>query len=541
MSKKINKLTIIMSTLLLLTTFLPSGYGEVIGKNADDKKAGSMQITISEDNMYVRYSYDDDYDLVTHWELRSNSQTQNNSSRPAHTYKALKSSSLENAVDSENEIQSWQDSESPINLADYTWWAIFANHGYVIPAVTSAKHGKTKDDYQSVWVDQDNREYTLIGISGKNLYFAPNITFGQDNKNTRSWDYNETPSITALTHVSGAVHTDTITVSSSKTKKLYPLTKTFGEHKLTLDGQEISENGTYYGDCLEITETLACYDPATIPFTNLYPTIDLSGAEVMCYMTNNFTVIEGSITYKNSLDVRRPIYLGDTGGWGSNQAIHPAEQGTYNAYTFFPRSKKQDSPDIREKAIKIRLNSTWLKNIRKPVDRVVTYLYDPGQDDYKFGFASGLSLISGDSVDAKRVITVGSNQVCLSWSASLNKGYFQIINGSHYENGVLPAGSYFEVVSYFVHWNPDKNPGQQVYWYKDGDSWVVYAHCQTKMQDAQINLPDYMEGLTATVIDKTAGAELLSSVVTDGHLDCKFISAGTTFLKNYLVIELTKK
>lgn len=544
MRKKTKKMALIMSALLLLAMFPASAYGMAIELSLDGKTPGSMQVIVYDREMYVRYAYDDKYDLITLWELRYDSQTRNNNSRPTRTYKALKSSSLGNAITSENEIQSWQDSENPLYVAEYTWWAIFANHGYLLPVVTSKHHGKTEEDYQSVWVDQDNREFTLIGISGKELYLAPSITYGQNNINTRNWNHNDKQSITTLTHVSGAVHTDPITVSSVKEKKLYPLTKTVGEHKLLLDGNEITENGSYWGDCLEIKETLACYDPATISFANLYPNIDVSGAEVMCYMTNDFTVIEGSITYKNSLDVRRPVYLGKLGGWGSNQAVHPTEQGTYLAYSFFPRSRTEDAPAIKkmtDRTIKFRLNTRMLRNEKKPIDRVVTYLYDPVQDDYKFGFASGLSLISGDSVDAKRAAAVGSNQTCLQWNASLHKAYFQIFKGAHYKNGVLPAGSCFEVVSYFVHWNPDKNPGQQVYWYKDGDSWVVYAHCQEKMQNVQINLPDYMEGLKATVVEKTAGAALLTSVVKNGQLKCQYSSAGETMLNNYLVLELKEK
>ena len=58
------------------------------------------------------------------------------------------------------------------------------------------------------------------------------------------------------------------------------------------------------------------------------------------------------------------------------------------------------------------------------------------------------------------------------------------------------------------------------------------------MQNAQINLPEYMEGLSAKVVDQTDGAQLLSSAVTGAHLDCRYTSAGETLLNNYLVIVL---
>ena len=116
MRKKTKKMALIMSALLLLAMFPASAYGMAIELSLDGKTPGFMQVIVYDREMYVRYAYDDKYDLITLWELRYDSQTRNNNSRPTRTYKALKTSSLGNAITSENEIQSWQDSENPRSI-----------------------------------------------------------------------------------------------------------------------------------------------------------------------------------------------------------------------------------------------------------------------------------------------------------------------------------------------------------------------------------------------------------------------------------------
>ena len=500
-----------------------------------------MRIKLSANNVRIRYHYDDNNDLLTVWV-----KGENGNIRPYKTYKGSKNLTFEELENAAYQVHSWADSEMPIQaLPQYTWWNLFSNHGYNLPFITKSNHGKTADDIGSVWHDTNDKEFTLVRVSGSNLYFAPKViqnTDGIEGKTTRDWDRSYT--ITTLSHVSGAVHTDSIDSFTQSNTQIYPITDSNGII-VVLDGNITQAAGEYSADRVDILQTMNCYDPATIPFSNIGAIINLSNAEIMCYITNAFSVIGGSITYRATLDVKKPIYLGDSGRWGGNQAIHPSPATGETEYRFCPRCKTQDAPSIQKTdgttGFTARWNPTYLYDMDKPIDRMISYIVGES-NNYKIGFASGLSLVSGDSTDdnRKKYLTPDdgdSGSKLLQWMGdSQNKGYFVVLDSSKFENGILPEGTVCETTSYFVYYNPDENVGQ-VYWYKDGDQWVIYAHCQVEVENLKIHLPSFMEGENVYVVDKTEGAILKSTVISDGDIIISFVSSESTSLKNWIVLK----
>jgi hypothetical protein len=185
-------------------------------------------------------------------------------------------------------------------------------------------------------------------------------------------------------------------------------------------------------------------------------------------------------------------------------------------------------------------SSNRLKDYNNPVDRQIGMLYDPNNDKYLVGLAVGLSLVSGDTVKEKRNENCKNGSVLLSFSpANINKFYVSAVNTSPYESGYYPAG-YFKEINYYVsYFDPAENVGQ-VYWYKDGDRYIIYCHCQNIQRNVGINVPDFMEGLGLFVIENTNGATLSTDTIQGG----KFFVDYTTNEANYIVLStecITKK
>ena len=73
----------------------------------------------------------------------------------------------------------------------------------------------------------------------------------------------------------------------------------------------------------------------------------------------------------------------------------------------------------------------------------------------------------------------------------------------------------------------------QVYWYKDGNNYVIYAHYQEAQNKQAINLPKEMEGRRVEIIDKTDGITLLTDIVETGRI---YLNADATD-HNYIVLK----
>ena len=92
--------------------------------------------------------------------------------------------------------------------------------------------------------------------------------------------------------------------------------------------------------------------------------------------------------------------------------------------------------------------------------------------------------------------------------------------------------TYFKEINYYVsYFDPAENVGQ-VYWYKDGNSYVIYAHCQSAQDRIALKLPSFMEGLNVDIVEQTDGATLLSSTIQNGQLFVSYNNAA-----NYIVLK----
>lgn len=508
-------------------------YPPVLHELSSVKERKLMKVTKTDKHIYVRTALNQGEDIITDYILYDNNNYTWNA-----TYIGRKE--LTDEIILSNMIHRMGDSTGPLFISDPAPWHLWAQHGYCIPFVT-AMHSLTSDDIGSLWKDQLEREYKIGKISGDNIYLLPTIRATEyPGVYTRDWKSptsNNHPAITSLSHVSGANHTTTISISSWSTTQLMPM-MVLDSRKILADGVEIIENGTYHCDELMIKEVLNCTDPWTVE--SWFPVVQ---KEVGAVLTQTFTIHGLACMYDTTLDMKKSYIFC---AYGANQVQHLVPINTmtgYDVYGMIPRAKKGNyavpylANDLSRSGEWVYRSESHLYDINKQPDRYISYFKNPTTGDMKIGCASGLSLIRGVTVDSLRnsvfkVYKAGDRDLLSCSPSNNNKAYFKVLADSHFENSIIPANYKVQLSTYLCYFDPTANVGQ-VYWYKDGSKFVIYAHYQEAQNKQAINLPKEMEGMRVEVVDKTDGITLLTDIVETGKL---YLDADATDY-NYIVLK----
>ena len=491
---------------------------------------------------YLRSRYNETKDILLVYYINNNFLVS-----PHSAYVGMNTLSDENLMKSENLFSSHDDSTAPI-FESSLYWHLFAQHGYVIPVVDNTV-GLTASDIGALWKDQLDRQYNIGNIIGSSIYLLPVITRGTEGNDSRGWKTPNNTAITSLTHVSGGDVTTPIMVSKQRTTQLYPIMK-HENRKFYMDGKELSEPGDYSGNDFTVSESQIGYDPATI--TSWFPTlgvknnVDLTDALEMARFTWSYNFKGAQCCVNTTIDIRRKV---ECRSYGACQQQTFIDTDNYKAMIMIPKAKAQNgieldkpfnSPTTTSPFYYFWRNSSYLKNVDDQIDRLIAFLHNPNDNTYLAGMAAGLSLVSGDTIPEKRNINIP-----ISESDELhhrlghlspgqrNKFYIAAINTSPFEDdGYNLPNTYFKEINYYVsYFDPSDNVGQ-VYWYKDGNIYVIYMHCQTEKDRISINLPDFMEGLKVEIVEKTEGATLHTTVVQNGKLYVSYTNDA-----NYIVVK----
>lgn len=491
--------------------------------NSSDR--GNMEVTIEGmeqlgGRVVIRARYDDENDLVVVYHRGDNDQI-----TPFESFMGSRLLTTASIMVATNKFHDWHDSTSPLRNGSNAPWHMFAQHGYEIPTV-NCTHSLTSEDIGSVWTDQLGRRFTLGKISGNTLYLLPEVS-GPDANGlyTRSW-VNHTAGNSAISTLTDGV--TTLSVTSQSYTQLKPIQEKTN-FSVIVDGTRVEGNGTYMCNDLILSETLACYNPFTVE--TWFPTPVKN--TVAIYLTQSFNIHGLSHRYDTILDVREPLVFGAygatqgqclvSGDFGGTGAITDGLDG----YVFVPKIKKTingnraDVPHVTASSsddISFTRDSATLYDVNDQPDREVTFLYNPITHRYLAGFATGVSLLRGASVKAKRnqYIVIDGTGGSMSY-ANRNKFYVNLIRGVYFENNALPAGFVETFSTYFSYFNPESNVGQ-VYWYKDGNCYVIYAHYQTANTNVPISLPAEMDGLQVEVVEKTDGVTLVTDNIANGKI-----------------------
>lgn len=497
----------------------------------------------NENAFYVRAKYNDTKDILLLYYINLNTLL-----LPKAAYIGANTLSDADLMASANIVSNHSDSTAPL-FQSSLYWHLYAQHGYVIPVIPNTV-GLTTADIGALWKDQLDRQYNIGNVVGSSIYLLPVITRGTEGNDTRGWKTPNNPAITALTHVSGGTVTTPITVASQSTTQLRPIMK-HENRKFYIDGRELTEPGDYEGDDFTVSESQTGYDPASIetwfPTPGAIGTPDLTGAVEMARFTWSYNFKGAQCCVNTTIDIRRKV---ECQSYGATQQQTFVDTGNYKAMFMIPKAAPQggkeidkpfNSPALTSGGYSFYRNATYLKDVDKPIDRLIAMLHNPNDNTYLVGMAAGLSLVSGETIPAKRnaniPIAPNANDAHYrlgSFSPSNNnKFYIAAINTSPFaDDGYNLPNTYFKEINYYIsYFDPAANPGQ-LYWYKDGNSYIIYSHCQSVQSRVPLTLPDFMEGLNVEIVEQTDNAVLLTDTVQNGKL---FVSYNTDDA-NYLVL-----
>lgn len=499
---------------------------------------------INENAFYVRAKYNDTKDILLLYYINLNTLLS-----PKTAYIGANTLSDADLMASANIVSNHSDSTAPL-FQSSLYWHLYAQHGYVIPVVPNTV-GLTTADIGALWKDQLDHQYNIGNVVDSSIYLLPVITRGTEGNDTRGWKTPNNPVITSLTHVSGGTVTTPITVASQSTTQLRPIMK-HENRKFYIDGRELTEPGDYEGDDFTVSESQTGYDPASIetwfPTPGVIGTPDLTGAVEMARFTWSYNFRGAQCCVNTTIDIRRKV---ECQSYGATQQQTFVNTGNYKAMFMIPKAadasngtvleKPFNSPSLGSTGYSFFRNATYLKDVDKPIDRLIAMLHNPNDNTYLVGMAAGLSLVSGETIPAKRnaniPIAPNANDAHYrlgSFSPSNNnKFYIAAINTSPFaDDGYNLPNTYFKEINYYIsYFDPAANPGQ-LYWYKDGNSYIIYSHCQSVQSRVPLTLPDFMEGLNVEVVEQTDNAVLLTDTVQNGKL---FVSYNTDDA-NYLVL-----
>ena len=497
----------------------------------------------NENAFYVRAKYNDTKDILLLYYINLNTLLS-----PKTAYIGANTLSDADLMASANIVSNHSDSTAPL-FQSSLYWHLYAQHGYVIPVVPNTV-GLTTADIGALWKDQLDRQYNIGNVVGSSIYLLPVITRGTEGNDTRGWKTPNNPVITALTHVSGGTVTTPITVASQSTTQLRPIMK-HENRKFYIDGRELTEPGDYEGDDFTVSESQTGYDPASIetwfPTPGAIGMPDLTGAVEMARFTWSYNFRGAQCCVNTTIDIRRKV---ECQSYGATQQQTFVDTGNYKAMFMIPKAanasngtvleKPFNSPSLGSTGYSFFRNATYLKDVDKPIDRLIAMLHNPNDNTYLVGMAAGLSLVSGETIPAKRnanipiATSTDGHQRLGSFSPSNNnKFYIAAINTAPFaDDGYNLPNTYFKEINYYIsYFDPAANPGQ-LYWYKDGNSYIIYSHCQSVQSRVPLTLPDFMEGLNVEIVEQTDNAVLLTDTVQNGKL---FVSYNTDDA-NYLVL-----
>lgn len=494
-------------------------------------------ITVPESSnlFYIRTSYNKTKDIILLYNTNGNGLVS-----PDSAYVGDKSLSDSALMSSTYLVSRHSDSTAPF-LNSSIYWHLFAKHGYVIPIINNTVN-MTERDVSAIWKDQLDRQYTIGKVTESYIYLLPVFTNTNEGEANRGWKTPNDTKPSHLTHVSGGTHTTEFNCTYYSTTQLRPIMKSYNR-KMLVDGTEITKEGDYYCNEFKVSESQIGYDPATID--TWFPSPVLDDAQEMARFTWSYNFKGANCSVNTTVDVRRKI---ECQSYGACQQQFFLDKGTYKAMFLIPKLKPQNgidpskpfnSPSTLSTGLNYQRNSTYLIDENDPVDRQIGYLYDKSADDYLVGMAAGLSLITGDTVKEKRIqnIAIGTgnphDRLGGFSPSNINKFYIAAVNTAPFaDDGYNFPNTYFKEINYYVsYFDPAENVGQ-VYWYKDGNNYVIYAHCQTAQNRLAIHLPAFMDGLKVAVVEKTEGTTLLTDVIQNGTLFVNYTDAS-----NYIVVK----
>jgi hypothetical protein len=411
------------------------------------------------------------------------------------------------------------DDITPIRLFD----TVGGNHGYTsIITVNMSAHGKTIADLGSKWTDGVT-VYTLLQVNS-----SSRLTFG--------CPYTEVDGIVSaekinpvgnLTHVSGAANTSVIDVTNRSDLQLYPSTNNISV-KYFLDGKEITSNGTYIGEELQVQESYNIMDyKSIIDFAQnnigvSYATANIAGA-VNLSITYTFTK-GGKCHISHTFKALRKVAINNCGFIQSSVM----SLTNHSVRRYMPNVKPKSGYDFKSIVDLSTYSTDTVFGVSdyidpsKPPNRQVDWLKDVSGNS-KVGFTFGYIVDKSNSKNTDRLANTPNG-----WDMRGTKKSYPIAMSGK----TINAGDYKTFLAYRNYLSPNTMSGAtNINIVRDKKDTYIYIDFHQSVTGKNIKLPNEI-GKEITVIDSENFTLLNDVVDSDG------ISFSVTGAYGYAILKV---
>lgn len=465
------------------------------------------------DILYIRSHWSETLDLVQRVTLRTGTPYTNDSINFTGARTALKTVTEPATAFTGGTMLAQQGEDAcPLN---YNGTYIGGNHGaFIVRDTTANAHGKTVADVGSQWSDGAGRKWTIVRVVDANK-----LWFVSENLSVYpAWSFASAFSGSNLTHVSGATNAAAINITGSVTTQLWPGINRHTKRVL-LDGvTEISGDGTYACDTLQVVESYQVINPAAaLSYVQSQvgsasaPQInhDSVAADVQRTITYLFAE-NGSCTITDGVQALNNLTIGYLGATQAGALHYTGKQLWQYIPRVTPKANASGNWDFQSQANitgafeQITMGSANWTDPDAPPDRMAQ-IVKTAAGVPEFGFMVGYSPRRSVGVPALRKTLVNA----AGFVSAPRKQYPYAVNVPP-----LSAGVAYDIVAFRAWWNASEaGDASALTWYRDGKSIIVVADFHQPVANSRLRLPARFTGMDVEILQKSANLTLHGSGV----------------------------
>ena len=449
-------------------------------------------------------------------EIRQTAEVFNSETQPNHAVLPVAVMVMKN--NAWNTIVDNEDDNCPVNLSS---GYLGAGHGYDrARKITAVNHGKTFADIGSEWVAGDDRPWNHAWLV--RVVDADTLIFIGRNSNDNAYD-TDAFSGTTLTHVSGAVHTGTITGTANVQYLLTPVDKNHAK-KVMIDGlTEISEDGEY--EALSFVDVIDEYDvinPQSIvteiqankPTGGYTDNPPINTGNTFLHFSNIYRyLLDGTMLIFTTLDNSIDVTLNY---WGATQYAQKSAENVFGGalFRYVPKLLPIDSHELRIPFNMSNWNFTvnaikdYWEDGDNPPDRLL-HLFTDGSGEYVAGFAVGYVPVADGSAGIRKD---SINNAMLLYNTK--KAYPHLVDNGGASGSTWSAFKPFQSVVYRKPILDVNNVHTDAYCVPVGEKCYMYADYHS-VADDRVKVPAEYVGKKITVLEKSSNVTVYGTIATD--------------------------
>ena len=417
---------------------------------------------------------------------------------------------------------------------------IGANHGYyVVAAIPDTKKVMTEADIGSIWQGSDGTQYVLVRInptaSANTLWFCPYYKSAMD---TGVFAYKAIAANSTLTHVSGATHTDSISVTAASKQEQLRVAVNHRKGTVFLNGNveiDITKSKFAKSYKAEFVDFYDEYDVIYLPDMLNYLIANVGNNTEMSHCDE---AIEGAyFTYratyryhKNgacvayvSYDFHKNVEVGMCVGIMSGPFAEKEH------YVYVPGSTNLSTPTLQIGKSEGGTKNTFVgtDTLANPDVLVSSYFQLTDANGTK-AMNVGFNTQFGTAVDSVRrqYLSNRGQENLGNYNNSSYKMYPALISKASFKAGASISYIAYRIPSYIM-----DSDFVAINWYWVGEDIYLSLHTSKAVDKTVTVLPEYMNGMKISIIESSASFSVLSDTVENGSVGVKTTSEGYAILK----------